>query len=203
MIFRYENKQRLFLQSMLSATDRHTNPMPQHPSKHQAAESTLLQLRTAPNALHICRHILQHSHSLAARFQAATAVREAAVRQWPALSIEYRRALRQFLLQLALRCWQGPWLPILSPSPHHTASAATPTLSPAPLPAPLRPLSNVDGLTNSGARHSSRYAACTHPYAKGINTHHVPRAGSPCSIWPCACCPPAASAGGPCTRMCS
>ena len=42
----------------------------QHQATRQQAEATLLAFRNSHNPLAACQHILQHSHSLQARFQA-------------------------------------------------------------------------------------------------------------------------------------
>ncbi len=71
--------------------------------RHAAAEATLLAFRNSKDALSACRHILEHSSVDAARFQAAVALREAALREWPLLAVADRAGLRTFLLQQILR----------------------------------------------------------------------------------------------------
>lgn len=48
----------------------------------------LLQFRQSARPLPACRHLLEHSASLEARFHAACTLREALVREWAVLSAE-------------------------------------------------------------------------------------------------------------------
>ena len=73
--------------------------LPQH---RASSEATLLEFRRSPHALPACRHILEHSASAEAQFQAAATMRDAALREWTALPPAERSGLRQFCLHLVL-----------------------------------------------------------------------------------------------------
>ena len=68
------------------------------PSLRANAEATLLEFRRSPHALPACRHILEHSQVTEAQFQAASTLRDAALRDWTALPPQERSGLRQFCL---------------------------------------------------------------------------------------------------------
>jgi hypothetical protein len=63
----------------------HPPPSPQDPSKACAAEQVLLQFRRSARPLPACRHLLDHSPHVEARFHAACTLREALVREWTAM----------------------------------------------------------------------------------------------------------------------
>jgi hypothetical protein len=63
-------------------------PPPQDPTRASAAEQVLLQFRHSPRPLPACRHLLDHSPLVEARFHAACTLREALVREWAVLSPE-------------------------------------------------------------------------------------------------------------------
>ena len=73
-----------------------------HPQHRASSEATLLEFRRSPHALPACRHILEHSASAEAQFQAAATMRDAALRDWTALPPAERSGLRQFCLHLVL-----------------------------------------------------------------------------------------------------
>lgn len=74
-----------------------------NPSSYRMVEATLTEFRASPAALQISRYILEHSGQDAARFQAALALREAALQQWPLLPMSARTELRSWLLHYLLR----------------------------------------------------------------------------------------------------
>jgi Importin-beta N-terminal domain len=76
----------------------------QNPGMHRQASGVLLAFRNSPEAVTACKHILEHSSSDMARFQAAITLREAALREWPLMSPSDRVALQSYVLQLVLRC---------------------------------------------------------------------------------------------------
>tara|TARA_B110000977_G_scaffold121026_2_gene155714 strand:- start:1251 stop:3140 length:1890 start_codon:yes stop_codon:yes gene_type:complete len=73
-----------------------------HPSHRAQAEQTLLEFRKSPRALPACRHILKTSPVMEACFQAASTLRDSALRDWSALPNEERTGLRQFCLEILL-----------------------------------------------------------------------------------------------------
>ena len=74
----------------------------QDPSKREAAESVLLQLRSLPEASSACQFILLHSHNPSAVFHAASALQHVLLRDWPIIPINDHISLCQFLLSYAL-----------------------------------------------------------------------------------------------------
>lgn len=71
---------------------------------HKDAERYLLEFQASAEPLPACQHILEHSASDAARFQAALALKRAALREWPLLAPEHRAALRAYLLHHVFKC---------------------------------------------------------------------------------------------------
>ena len=63
-----------------------------HPQHRASSEATLLEFRRSPHALPACRHILEHSASAEAQFQAAATMRDAALR-WLSTWVEAQLAL--------------------------------------------------------------------------------------------------------------
>ncbi|GLC45912.1 hypothetical protein PLESTM_001800600 [Pleodorina starrii] len=86
------------------------------PSTAAAASSVLLQFRSSPGVLQACRHILDRSHSLDARFHAAAALREAVVREWAALGTEGRTALRSYLMSYLVAHAEEPAMQVVRSS---------------------------------------------------------------------------------------
>ena len=70
----------------------------QDPAQHAAAAQAITAFRDSPHALQASVHALQHSASPDACFQAALALRVAALRSWQRLSPEERGQLRAFVL---------------------------------------------------------------------------------------------------------
>lgn len=77
-----------------SAIQMHINPA--------AAEATLLDFRRSPHPYQACQFILEQSHMANARFQAAAAIQEAALREWGFLSVNEKNGLRMYCLQYAI-----------------------------------------------------------------------------------------------------
>ncbi|CDY42930.1 BnaC05g47210D [Brassica napus] len=63
-----------------------------------AAEATILSLHQSPQPYKACRFILENSQVASARFQAAAAIKEAAIREWSFLSTEDKGGLISFCL---------------------------------------------------------------------------------------------------------
>ncbi|KAL3727990.1 hypothetical protein ACJRO7_032695 [Eucalyptus globulus] len=68
-----------------------------------AAEATILSLSRSPQPYKACQFILENSQVANARFQAAGAIRDAAIREWAFLTAEDRRSLVSFCLGFAMR----------------------------------------------------------------------------------------------------
>ncbi|XP_044482396.1 exportin-4 isoform X2 [Mangifera indica] len=73
-----------------SSIQMHVNPA--------AAEATILALCQSPQPYKACQFILENSQVANARFQAAAAIRDAAMREWPFLTADDRRGLISFCL---------------------------------------------------------------------------------------------------------
>eukprot|EP00249_Psilotum_nudum_P010588 c22631_g1_i2 orf=152-3370(+) len=70
----------------------------QEPSSRAAAEATLLAFRRSHYPIQACQYILEHSHMANARFQAAAALQEAALREWGFFRVEEKNNLRSYCL---------------------------------------------------------------------------------------------------------
>ncbi|GLI66389.1 hypothetical protein VaNZ11_010181 [Volvox africanus] len=88
----------------------------QAPATAAAASAVLLQFRSSPGVLQACRHILDRSHSLDARFHAAAALREAVVREWAALGPDGRSALRSYLMSYLVSQAEDPAMQVVRSS---------------------------------------------------------------------------------------
>ncbi|EFJ51675.1 hypothetical protein VOLCADRAFT_116320 [Volvox carteri f. nagariensis] len=86
------------------------------PATAAAASAVLLQFRSSPGVLQACRHILDRSHSLDARFHAAAALREAVVREWVALGAGGRTALQSYLLSYLVAHAEEPAMQVVRSS---------------------------------------------------------------------------------------
>ena len=85
---------------MVNLKDK-VRPIPlQDPSKASAAESVLLQFRQSPRPLPACRHLLDCSSMVEARFHAACTLRDALVRDWTSLAEEEVSSSRNSLVRL-------------------------------------------------------------------------------------------------------
>ncbi|XP_051116285.1 uncharacterized protein LOC127241331 isoform X6 [Andrographis paniculata] len=63
-----------------------------------AAEATLLSLGQSPSPYQTCQFILENSRIANARFQAARAIKDAAIREWSFLEADDRKGLISFCL---------------------------------------------------------------------------------------------------------
>ncbi|CAA7041139.1 unnamed protein product [Microthlaspi erraticum] len=63
-----------------------------------AAEATILSLHQSPQPYKACRYILENSQVASARFQAAAAIKEAAIREWSFLATDDKGGLISFCL---------------------------------------------------------------------------------------------------------
>ncbi|KAL2549191.1 hypothetical protein Fot_10721 [Forsythia ovata] len=73
-----------------SSIQMHANP--------SAAEATILSLNQSPQPYQACQFILENSQLANARFLAAGAIRDAAIREWAFLEADYKKSLIRF-------CW--------------------------------------------------------------------------------------------------
>ncbi|CAI9759869.1 unnamed protein product [Fraxinus pennsylvanica] len=73
-----------------SSIQMHANPA--------AAEATILSLNQSPQPYQACQFILENSELANARFLAAGAIRDAAIREWSFLETDYKKSLIRF-------CW--------------------------------------------------------------------------------------------------
>ncbi|KAL9289532.1 putative armadillo-like helical protein [Arabidopsis thaliana] len=63
-----------------------------------AAEATILSLHQSPQPYKACKYILENSQVANARFQAAAAIREPAIREWSFLATDDKGGLISFCL---------------------------------------------------------------------------------------------------------
>ncbi|XP_075658119.1 uncharacterized protein LOC142628052 isoform X6 [Castanea sativa] len=68
-----------------------------------AAEATILSLCQSPQPYKACQFILENSQVPDARFQAAAAIRDAAIREWGFLTADDRRSLLSFCLSFVMQ----------------------------------------------------------------------------------------------------
>ncbi|KAE8653609.1 hypothetical protein Csa_007263 [Cucumis sativus] len=73
-----------------------------------AAEATILSLRQSPHPYHTCQFILENSQVANARFQAAAAIRDAAIREWSFLTADVKRSLISFCLCYVMQHASSP-----------------------------------------------------------------------------------------------
>ncbi|KAI3470688.1 hypothetical protein Pfo_027351 [Paulownia fortunei] len=85
------------LQATMQAIELACNSIQMHVNP-AAAEATLLSLSQSPRPYKACQFILENSQLANARFQAAGAIRDAAIREWGFLEADDRRGLISFCL---------------------------------------------------------------------------------------------------------
>ncbi|KAL6142910.1 hypothetical protein ACLB2K_061185 [Fragaria x ananassa] len=73
-----------------------------------AAEATILSLSQAPQPYQTCKFILENSQMANARFQAAAAIRDAAIREWGFLSSDEKRSMISFCLCFVMQHAHSP-----------------------------------------------------------------------------------------------
>ncbi|KAJ4968652.1 hypothetical protein NE237_015353 [Protea cynaroides] len=83
-----------------SSIQMHTNPA--------VAEATILSLRQSPQLYQTCKFILENSQVANARFQAAAAIRDVAIREWGILSADDKRSLVSFCLCFVIQHASSP-----------------------------------------------------------------------------------------------
>lgn len=83
-----------------SSIHMHVNPA--------AAEAAILSLSKSPQPYQACRFILERSQVANARFQAAAAIRDAAIREWAFLTGHDRRSLVSFCLHYVMQRASSP-----------------------------------------------------------------------------------------------
>ncbi|XP_031502482.1 uncharacterized protein LOC116265754 isoform X3 [Nymphaea colorata] len=90
------------LHATMQAVEDACNSIQMH-SNPSAAEATLVSLRQSSKPYQTCRFILENSHLANAKFQAASAIRDAAIREWGFLSLEEKQSLITYCLCFILR----------------------------------------------------------------------------------------------------
>ncbi|GAB2277629.1 hypothetical protein Dimus_012337 [Dionaea muscipula] len=95
------------LQSIMQAIELACNSIKMHINP-AASEATILSLRNSPRPYQACRFILEHSQVASARFQAAAAIRDAALREWALLTPDGKRDLISFCLGYVMRHASSP-----------------------------------------------------------------------------------------------
>ncbi|XP_059628544.1 uncharacterized protein LOC132271236 isoform X3 [Cornus florida] len=83
-----------------SIQQMHVNPA--------AAEATILSLCQSPRPYQACQFILENSQLASARFQAAAAIRNAAIREWVFLTADDKRSLISFCLCYVMQHASSP-----------------------------------------------------------------------------------------------
>ncbi|XP_037493270.1 exportin-4-like isoform X1 [Jatropha curcas] len=73
-----------------------------------AAETTILSLNQSPQPYNACQFILENSQVANARFQAAAAIRDAAIREWGFLSGDDKKSLISFCLCYVMQRASSP-----------------------------------------------------------------------------------------------
>nr|XP_043632795.1 exportin-4 isoform X4 [Erigeron canadensis] len=73
-----------------------------------AAEATILSLCQSPRPYQACQFIIENSQMPNARFQAATAIRAAAIREWSFLSADEKKSLIGFCLSYVMKHATSP-----------------------------------------------------------------------------------------------
>ncbi|KAK9292418.1 hypothetical protein L1049_020388 [Liquidambar formosana] len=90
------------LQSTMHAFELACNSIQMHVNP-AAAEATILSLGQSPRPYQACQFILENSLVANARFQAAAAIRDAAIREWGFLAADDRRSLISFCLRFVMQ----------------------------------------------------------------------------------------------------
>lgn len=83
-----------------SSIQMHVNPA--------AAEATILSLCQSPQPYQACQFILENSQVANARFQAAAAIRDAAIREWGLLTSDDKKSLISFCLCFVMQHASSP-----------------------------------------------------------------------------------------------
>lgn len=83
-----------------SSIQMHVNPA--------AAEATILSLCQSPQPYQACQFILENSQVANARFQAAAAIRDAAIREWGILTSDDKKSLISFCLCFVMQHASSP-----------------------------------------------------------------------------------------------
>uniref|UniRef100_A0A7N0ZUX4 Exportin-4 n=1 Tax=Kalanchoe fedtschenkoi TaxID=63787 RepID=A0A7N0ZUX4_KALFE len=73
-----------------------------------AAEATIQSLSQSPHPYNICQFIIENSQVANARFQAAAAIRDAALREWVILTVDDKRNLISFCLHYSMQHANSP-----------------------------------------------------------------------------------------------
>ncbi|XP_061366360.1 uncharacterized protein LOC133309585 isoform X2 [Gastrolobium bilobum] len=95
------------LQSTMRAIELACNSIQMH-SNPGASETVMLSLGQSSQPYKTCQFILENSLVAAARFQAAAAIQEAAIREWGFLNADVKRGLISFCLCYAMQHASSP-----------------------------------------------------------------------------------------------
>ncbi|XP_042518023.1 exportin-4 isoform X3 [Macadamia integrifolia] len=95
------------IQSTMQAIEHACSEIQMH-ANPAIAEATLLSLRQSPQLYQTCKFILENSQVAIARFQAAAAIRDAAIREWGILSADDKRSLVSFCLCFVIQHASSP-----------------------------------------------------------------------------------------------
>ncbi|GAB4836093.1 hypothetical protein Ancab_001010 [Ancistrocladus abbreviatus] len=95
------------LQSIMRAIELACSSIQMHVNP-SAAEATILSLSQTSRPYQACKFILEHSQVANARFQAAAAVRDAALREWTILTSVEKRSLISFCLCYVMQHASSP-----------------------------------------------------------------------------------------------
>ncbi|CAN1271124.1 xpo4 [Linum perenne] len=95
------------LQSTMHAIELACSSIQMH-TNSAAAEATLLSLNQATRPYKLCQFILENSQVANARFQAAAAIRDAAIREWSSLPADDKKGLIGFCLCYVMQRASSP-----------------------------------------------------------------------------------------------
>ncbi|KAH0972651.1 hypothetical protein GBA52_024807 [Prunus armeniaca] len=96
------------LQSTMHSIELACTSIQQMHMNSAAAEATILSLSQTPQPYQACKFILENSQVANARFQAAAAIRNAAIREWGFLSSDNKRSMISFCLCFVMQHANSP-----------------------------------------------------------------------------------------------
>ncbi|XP_059282378.1 uncharacterized protein LOC132036141 isoform X2 [Lycium ferocissimum] len=103
----YQNADLAQLQATMQAIEFACSSIQMHMNP-AAAEQTILSLNQSPRPYQACKYILENSQLANARFQAAGAIRDAALREWVFLEVVDKRGLISFCFHSAIQHASSP-----------------------------------------------------------------------------------------------
>lgn len=89
------------LQAAMQAVEQACTAL-QIPQERAAAEAVLLAFRRSHQPFQACQFIMEHSQMANARFQAAAALQESAIREWGLLTADEKSSLRIYCLHYVM-----------------------------------------------------------------------------------------------------